>query len=62
MIVVPYEEWHFNLLELEGPEKKVIENYGNLYKFLTGKSQKAPYHYKTDKWNWQDDWDRDDIF
>ena len=40
----------------------VIENYGNLYKFLTGKSQKAPYHYKTDKWNWQDDWDRDDIF
>ena len=31
MIVVPYEEWHFNLLELEGPEKKVIENYGKTW-------------------------------
>jgi len=40
----------------------VIENYGNLYKFLTGKSTKEPYYYKkTDSWNWQDDWDRDDI-
>jgi len=40
----------------------VIENYSNLYKFLTGKSTKEPYYYKkTDPWNWQDDWDRDDI-
>ena len=40
----------------------VIENYSNLYKFLTGKSSKEPYYYKTDKWNWQDDWNKDDIF
>ena len=40
----------------------VIENYGNLYKFLTGKSQKAPYyHKKKDPRNWQDDWNSDDI-
>ena len=40
----------------------VIENYGNLYKFLTGKSNKQPYYYKKkDPWNWQDDWDKDDI-
>jgi hypothetical protein len=40
----------------------VIENYGNLYKFLTGKSTKEPYYYKkTDPWNWQDDWNKDDI-
>ena len=40
----------------------VIENYGNLYKFLTGKSQKAPYyHKKKDPLNWQDDWNKDDI-
>ena len=40
----------------------VIENYGNLYKFLTGKSQKAPYYYKKkDPWIWQDDWNIDDL-
>tara|TARA_Y100000114_G_C11681886_1_gene288986 strand:+ start:446 stop:607 length:162 start_codon:yes stop_codon:yes gene_type:complete len=40
----------------------VIENYGNLYNFLTGKSDNTPYYYyKKDTWNWQDDWDRDDI-
>ncbi len=40
----------------------VIENYGNLYKFLTGKSHKAPYyHKKKDPWNWQDDWNTDDL-
>ena len=40
----------------------VIENYGNLYKFLTGKSKDTPYYYhKKDPWNWQDDWDKDDI-
>ena len=40
----------------------VIENYGNLYNFLTGKSDDTPYYYhKKDTWNWQDDWDRDDI-
>ena len=40
----------------------VIENYGNLYKFLTGKSQKAPYyHKKKHPWNWQDDWNTDAI-
>tara|TARA_R100000808_G_C2131307_1_gene140492 strand:- start:921 stop:1082 length:162 start_codon:yes stop_codon:yes gene_type:complete len=41
----------------------VIENYGNLYKFLSGKSNNTPYYYqKKDTWNWQDDWDKDDIF
>ena len=38
MIVVPYQEWHFDLLELEGPEKKLLENYGpnlkNMHKAL----------------------------
>ena len=28
MLVVPYEEWHFSMLKLEGPEKKMIDNYG----------------------------------
>ena len=28
MIVVPFETWHFNFLELEGPEKQMIQNYG----------------------------------
>ena len=36
----------------------VLENYGNLYNFLRGKSDKQPYYYKEkDTWNWQDSWD-----
>lgn len=27
--VVPFEEWHFNFLELYGPEKKVVDAFGN---------------------------------
>ena len=39
----------------------VIENYGNLYKFLTGKSNKEPYYYtKKEDWDWQD-WNADDL-
>tara|TARA_B100001013_G_scaffold314834_1_gene221512 strand:+ start:284 stop:727 length:444 start_codon:yes stop_codon:yes gene_type:complete len=29
MIVIPYEEWHFNMLKLEGPEKRMLDNYGD---------------------------------
>jgi len=39
----------------------VIENYGNLYKFLTGKSTKEPYYFKKDDWDWQN-FDQDDIY
>ena len=38
----------------------VWENYTNLYNFLRGKSDKEPYYYKKDSWDWQD-FDRDDI-
>ena len=34
MLVVPYEEWHWSMLELEGPEKKMIENYGKNWQNL----------------------------
>ena len=27
-IVVPFEEWHFDAIELDGPEQKMIKNYG----------------------------------
>ena len=29
MIVVPFEEWHFDHIELDGPEQKMLEYYGN---------------------------------
>ena len=39
----------------------VWENYTDLYKFLTGKSNKEPYYYtKKDNWDWQD-WNSDDL-
>ena len=28
MIVVPFEDWHFNNIILDGPEQKMVENYG----------------------------------
>ena len=34
MIVVPFEDWHFNNIELDGPEQKMIENYGKTWKDL----------------------------
>ena len=32
MIVVPFEEWHFDVIELDGPEQKMIKNYGRVGK------------------------------
>ena len=34
MIVVPFEEWHFDHIELDGPEQKMLENYGKTLKDL----------------------------
>ena len=38
-----------------------IKHDADLYKFLTGKSNKEPYYYtKKDDWDWQD-WNVDDL-
>ena len=34
MIVVPFEEWHFDVIELDGPEQKMIKNYDKSWKDL----------------------------
>jgi len=31
MMVVPFEDWHFDMIELSGPEQKMIQNYGKTW-------------------------------
>ena len=38
----------------------IWENYATLYKFLTGKSNKEPYYYNEEDWNWKN-WSSDDL-
>jgi RimJ/RimL family protein N-acetyltransferase len=47
MIVVPFQEWHFHELELEGPEKRIAENYGS---HLPAVLSALKYHGATFSW------------